>query len=150
MIALIWFIKAFVDQGEWSVYLVPNKICKIILLFSVLYHWYVTFWLSNAALKYLHGFCYFLLFVFLPCWLVGFWIFKWRKIDKDITIAWLFINYMYMYWMKTSVLLQNGKIVMLVTIIKCNIFSKIKYSKHNIFRCTCNKHNSLFILHSCW
>jgi hypothetical protein len=79
--------KTLVDQGEWSNYLVPNKICKIIMLILVLYHWYVTFWLSNTVLIYLHGFCYFLLFVFLPCWLVGFWIFKWRKTDKNITMA---------------------------------------------------------------
>jgi hypothetical protein len=37
MIALIWFIKTYVDQGEWSIYLVPNKICKINLLILVLY-----------------------------------------------------------------------------------------------------------------
>jgi hypothetical protein len=27
------------------------------------------------------------LFVFLPCWLVGFWIFNRRKTDKNITMA---------------------------------------------------------------
>jgi hypothetical protein len=29
MIALIWFNKTSVDQGEWSTYPVLNKICKI-------------------------------------------------------------------------------------------------------------------------
>jgi hypothetical protein len=70
--------KPFVNQGEWSIYLVLNKICKINLLILVLCHWYVAFWLSNTDLEYLHGFCYILLFVLLPCWLVGFWIFKWH------------------------------------------------------------------------
>jgi hypothetical protein len=32
-------------------------------------------------------FVIFLLFVFLPCWLVGFWILKGRKTDKNITMA---------------------------------------------------------------
>jgi hypothetical protein len=79
--------KTLVDQGKWLIYLVPDKICKINLLILVLYHWHVTFWLSNTVLKYLHIFCYVLLFVFLPCWLVGFWIFRWRKTDKNITMA---------------------------------------------------------------
>ena len=48
------------------------------------YHWYVTIWLPNTALNYLHGFCYFLLFVFLPCWQVGLWIFKWHKTDEKL------------------------------------------------------------------
>jgi hypothetical protein len=87
MIALIWFIKNIVGQGEWSMYLVPNKIRKINLLILFLTHWHVTFWLSNTVLNYLYVFCYFLLFVFLPCWLVGFWIFKWRKTDKNITMV---------------------------------------------------------------
>jgi hypothetical protein len=48
----------------------------------------MTFWFSNTVLKYLRGFCYFLFFVFLPCWLVVFFsIFKWRKTDKNITMA---------------------------------------------------------------
>jgi hypothetical protein len=75
--------KTFVDQGEWSIYLVHDKICEI-NFFTIDY---VAFWLSNTLLKCLHGFCYFLLFVFLPCWLVGFWIFKWRKTDRNITMA---------------------------------------------------------------
>jgi hypothetical protein len=38
MIALTLFIKTLVDQGEWSVYVVPNKICKIKSLILVLCH----------------------------------------------------------------------------------------------------------------
>jgi hypothetical protein len=91
IIWLHWYgsSKTYFDQGEWSMYLVPDKLCKFNFLILVLYHWYMTFWLSNTVLKYmyLHGFCYFLLFIFVPCWLVGFWIFKWCKTDKNIAIA---------------------------------------------------------------
>jgi hypothetical protein len=37
MIALIWFIKTLVDKGEWSIYLVPNKICKNCLFIVCLF-----------------------------------------------------------------------------------------------------------------
>jgi hypothetical protein len=91
-----WWLKYFMKIIRWelnstvsgqSIYLIHNKICKINMWIKILVLclWYVTFWLSKTGLKYLHGFCYFLLFVFLPCWVVGFWIFKWHKTDKNIT-----------------------------------------------------------------
>jgi hypothetical protein len=90
-VLLHWYCssKTSIDQCEWSIHLVPNKIlCKIYLLILILYHWYVTVWWSNAVLIYLHKFCYFLFFVFFfPCWLVGFWIFKLRKTDKKLLLV---------------------------------------------------------------
>ena len=35
----------------------------------------------------MYWFCLYFLFVFFPCWLVGFRIFIWRKTEKNITMA---------------------------------------------------------------
>jgi hypothetical protein len=57
-----------------------------------MHHSYVTIWLLYTAPNYLHGFrflfvwFFFLSFVFSPCWLVGFWKFKWSKTGKNNTI----------------------------------------------------------------
>jgi hypothetical protein len=61
MIALYGSWKTFDDQGKWSIYIDPNKICKINLLILVSSHWYVTslicdiLIIKHTVLKYLHN-----------------------------------------------------------------------------------------------
>jgi hypothetical protein len=110
-----------VNQGEWSIYLVTNEICNINLLIPVFHHWYVKILIIKHSSK-IYAWIFFL-FYDLSCWLVGYWIFKWRKTDKNITLTTCFRCILLYFWRSlrlTVSIFTYGTLTFTVRLIQCS------------------------------
>ena len=76
--------RKVIKNPPWALNLTQRRFEALILLTSYFSWMKCITWVGSQDL---YWFCLNFLFVFFPCWLVGFRIFIWRKTEKNITMA---------------------------------------------------------------